>query len=1064
MATIKPIEGRSIHQIQSGQVIVDLNSVAKELVENALDAGATAIEVRFKNNGLDSIEVQDNGSGIAPEDFDHLALKHYTSKLSSYDDLGSLHTFGFRGEALSSLCALSRFHIITARAADGPKGTKLEFDPSGKLRGTSVVAAKQGTTVVVESLFYNLPVRRKELERTIKREYKKVLNLLHAYACISVGVKFTVSNQIPKGKKTVVFATQSNPNIRENIANVYGAKTLQALIPLDLHFEMNPSKRPGSTQSAPNRSTPADEASRGVRIVGYISRPVHGEGRQNPDRQMFFVNTRPCTLPQVAKAFNEVYKSFNIAQSPFICADIKLDTNAYDVNVSPDKRTILLHDQSALLESLKSELLQLFEAHDQSVPQAQLPDKRLPAFSVSPTRQQESGELGAVECFGMPEHKAADLQSSAEPATSQASLVGILLPGFVKASSLEQFVDRDTGERAGQPFASESRDQTRDCSISSDGENPLFEEARPPGRQPSPSFEPQPESPGDSLPLLRGAEYFKPRFSSQLGKQTSRTTARPGPEAEDIPAVIQTSHKRFSQSTIQYAFDRMRPMRVPSQQATITIGDTTTVATIGSPSRASKTPRVEGWGASSEETQTKLSKRPMLVPSLRHFAAPGTQLGQDEEEQTEEDDGQGGPYLSIPDASTSRPPSPERIEMSQLDIRARSGRSSLQASPSDEQDDVSEEEHEHQVEIEHEGDWGDEYIDDTAKKAREEARIARMIAEAEEAAARPSEMSLKRAQNFLQAPRKSHKTIGLVKDIQTSVSAINRLVSNMEAALSEAGTIPSVVNAPTSTQLNTANPEERLSLTVAKSDFRTMRIIGQFNLGFILAVRPPSAAVATPDLFIIDQHASDEKYNFERFSATTVLVSQRLVHPHPLELTAMEEETILNNEHALTVNGFAVTVDTSGASPVGQRAKLVSLPMSEKVTFTPSDLEELLALLGEHSSSSLTCESRYIPRPSKVRKMLASRACRGSIMIGKTLRKAQMEKVVRHMGEMDKPWSCPHGRPTMRHLFGLDQWQAWEEGNGVAGLGEAGERTDWVGYLRERRRERRGIDSETSDY
>jgi len=90
MATIKAIEAKSVHQIQSGQVIVDLCSVAKELVENSLDAGATSVEVRFKNHGLDSIEVQDNGSGIAPANYENVALKHYTSKLSSYDDLSSL--------------------------------------------------------------------------------------------------------------------------------------------------------------------------------------------------------------------------------------------------------------------------------------------------------------------------------------------------------------------------------------------------------------------------------------------------------------------------------------------------------------------------------------------------------------------------------------------------------------------------------------------------------------------------------------------------------------------------------------------------------------------------------------------------------------------------------------------------------------------------------------------------------------------------------------------------------------------------------------------------------------
>lgn len=127
------------------------------------------------------------------------ALKHYTSKLSTYDDLTSLHTFGFRGEALSSLCALSNLHIVTARDVDAPKGTRLEFEQSGKLRAKSVVASQKGTAVVVENIFKNLPVRRKELEKSIKREYRKVLELLHAYACISVGIRFSVSNQALKG-------------------------------------------------------------------------------------------------------------------------------------------------------------------------------------------------------------------------------------------------------------------------------------------------------------------------------------------------------------------------------------------------------------------------------------------------------------------------------------------------------------------------------------------------------------------------------------------------------------------------------------------------------------------------------------------------------------------------------------------------------------------------------------------------------------------------------------------------------------------------------------------------
>lgn len=139
---------------------------------------------------------------------------------------------------------------MTAQANEAPKGTRLEFETSGKLKGTSVAATQKGTTVTVEGLFANLPVRRRELEKNIKREYGKVLALLQAYACISTSVKFSVSNVMAKGKKAVVFATKSNTTTRENISNVFGAKTLPALVQLDLSFSMQTSR---STTSQVNQ-------------------------------------------------------------------------------------------------------------------------------------------------------------------------------------------------------------------------------------------------------------------------------------------------------------------------------------------------------------------------------------------------------------------------------------------------------------------------------------------------------------------------------------------------------------------------------------------------------------------------------------------------------------------------------------------------------------------------------------------------------------------------------------------------------------------------------------------
>ncbi|KAJ4320301.1 ATP-binding mismatch repair protein [Neodidymelliopsis sp. IMI 364377] len=1073
MATIKPIEGRSVHQIQSGQVIVDLQSVCKELVENSIDAGATSIEVRFKNNGLDAIEVQDNGGGIAPADYDTIALKHYTSKLSTYDDLSSLRTFGFRGEALSSLCALSKFHIVTARASDGPKGTKLDFEQSGKLKGTSVVAAKQGTTVVVETLFYNLPVRRKELEKNIKREYNKVLSLLNAYACISVDVKFNVSNLMPKGKKTIAFSTNANPSTRGNISNVYGAKAIATLIPLDLDFQMDPSNRQGATQTAKSWSTQDDTGSRKVRIVGHISRPVVGEGRQTPDRQMFFVNSRPCNLPQLAKAFNEVYKSYNITQSPFIFADIQLDTEAYDVNVSPDKRTIMLHDQTALLESLKESLAELFASHDQSVPQGQLLGKQQSTFKP-PTMQSRGSTMSVTADDRNDVENAAEARREVQKRSSipaNAELPNDGLPGFVKASLIERFAERDAEDRvvrkpprrkrsSSPPNDKVIEERVSHLNVRHRSPTPEIQPGvtLPPQRSVSPLFEPEePDStvPAGFEPPSKAVQDFNARIASVHARQVERERSprSPGPtpldadDEEPIPAIKQTPHKTLSQSSIQNAFDRMRPMRTPIQQATITVGDTTTTTTIGSGSESRSAKRARIHTPKFSLTGTPLNQNPkvsLFTKSLRGFAAPGTQVeGSDDEDDEEQDS-------SLPVAART-PSRPMRAVLKAFEEpRTDDIMESSSALPPSEPVVAEPLDSDLPMPDAQEVEGSDEeYVDEEDKKVREEARIAQLIAEAEEAAARPTEMNLKRANKLFKVSHNKHSTIHLERVVETKVASVARDLKRIQSALDAAETrTNAAVALPTSTQLSKEDPEERLSLTVTKQDFNNMRIIGQFNLGFIIAVRPPSSTSPTSDLFIIDQHASDEKYNFERLSATTTLVSQRLVHPHPLELTAVEEEIIFANEHALSANGFVVEMDTIDEE---RRVKLTSLPMSKEVTFTPTDLEELLALVMDNPPSSSTSTSLYIPRPSKVRKLLASRACRSSVMIGKTLQKAQMESIVRHMGSMDKPWSCPHGRPTMRHLFGLEKWEGWSEGDGVVGVDVRGDRTDWAGFLKKRR-------------
>ncbi|KAK3688424.1 hypothetical protein B0T22DRAFT_153162 [Podospora appendiculata] len=1137
--TIKAIDRGAVHQIQSGQVIVDLCSVAKELVENAIDAGSTTIDVRFKNQGLDSIEVQDNGAGISPANYAAIGLKHYTSKLSTYDDLSRLQTFGFRGEALSSLCALSHFSMVTCTQQEAPRATKLEFEISGQLKSTAVVSGQKGTTVLVEDLFRNLPVRRRELERNIKRDWGKVIGLLNQYACVQTGLKFTVSQQPTKGKRMVLFSTKGNATTRDNIINVFGVKTMSALITMDLKLDLTPTAGPVK------RGTARDEGgTTEIRVRGHVSRPTHGEGRQTPDRQMFYVNGRPCGLPQFAKVFNEVYRSYNSSQSPFIFADIQLDTHLYDVNVSPDKRSILLHDQGQMLDSLRESLIELFETQDVTIPVAQTPSHSHTPFKKPANTQSDTPASTTPRSIGVMNPVSQHTRGTTRSERSDGTEDKAIEDDDDNAHDLSQMADEEDEEEEEEEEVEEEDQEREEDEVEDEGERRTqprisnkksnlasLASTNPKGTALLSNWlvrksDLRERSDATTVVSHRGNQVRnsngKPRLTDeamedqdiQEEEPSARRDGKDSPddqavEDQNMPAIpgtmpqevdeemeVEVDEPRVSalhpptQRPGPGSISMTRPLKRSTQEmATITIGDHSVTGVIGSsPKRPKRT------AESNMPNSTALAmagKRVVSLPSFggrlsQMFSASARAGGgsvegldvttkdvtvsfQDEEEGEEEE----SLFVSQPENEVSHIDDHEDDEMREEDVHVQNteskdgaercshahdnniGANSPLESCVHSPDGVVDDEDE------------DEYVDEEEKKAREDKKVQELIDTAEVKPSVSTEDSEKRSQMLLKGRiKRKDMTLGLVQRLKTSEGAIRGLASTLAKLLP----LPSPLSSTTgrrgegepSGSLDAEDAEEKLALKISKSDFAKMRIIGQFNLGFVLAVREATATstqdddnpfeIASPnnddELFIIDQHASDEKFNFERLQATTTVQSQRLVQPKTLELTAVEEEIIIEHAAALQKNGFDVAVDQTGDKPVGARCQLLSLPLSRETTFSLADLEELIFLLGDNPSSSATT----VPRPSKVRKMFAMRACRSSVMIGKALSGRQMEKIVRHMGEMEKPWNCPHGRPTMRHLCGLSAWEerTWTEGDGA--VVDRGGRTDWAGWVRDKKR------------
>lgn len=273
-------------------------------------------------------------------------LKHHTSKLREFSDLTEVNTFGFRGEALSSLCSLSELSIAT-RHLTSEHGFKLEFDHNGVLQKKEACARETGTTVHVKDIFKCLPVRAKEFQRNLKKEYARVIQILYSYCLVSTDTKITCSNSVSGKSSNLVVSTTSSNDILSNINTVFGKKSSKGLIKLEL---LHPDEATLQEYNLPSNIV-VD-----FKWNCYISSCDHEIGRSTPDRQFIYVNGRPCDLTKVSKLINQIYHRYNNKQYPFIFLNLKLNKQSTDINVTPDKRTIFCTQEHLILATLKFSL------------------------------------------------------------------------------------------------------------------------------------------------------------------------------------------------------------------------------------------------------------------------------------------------------------------------------------------------------------------------------------------------------------------------------------------------------------------------------------------------------------------------------------------------------------------------------------------------------------------------------------------------------------------------------------------------------------------------------------
>lgn len=284
----------------------------------------------------------------------------------------TLGTFGFRGEALSSLCALCNLSITT-RHSSTVVATRLEYEKTGIIKSQTQCARSPGTTVTLEKLFHTLPVRHKEFIKNLKREYHKLMHVVQSYCLISEGIKISCFN-IMNDKSTKLISTHSKNSLKDNIIEIFSLNSFNTLIKFEQSEPTNEvladykliTIREGVEEGA-EESQECHQYLDMFQIEGYISSCSHNQGRSAPDRQYFYVNKRPCDHSKITKLINEIYHQFNRTQYPMFVLSIKMDSHNVDVNVTPDKLQMFFKNENALLAIIKSSLVKMFNKNYKTV-------------------------------------------------------------------------------------------------------------------------------------------------------------------------------------------------------------------------------------------------------------------------------------------------------------------------------------------------------------------------------------------------------------------------------------------------------------------------------------------------------------------------------------------------------------------------------------------------------------------------------------------------------------------------------------------------------------------------
>eukprot|EP00916_Digyalum_oweni_P002049 GHVL01003844.1.p1 GENE.GHVL01003844.1~~GHVL01003844.1.p1 ORF type:complete len:984 (+),score=186.32 GHVL01003844.1:83-3034(+) len=978
---MKKISKETINQICGQQVIIDLVSVVKELVENCVDAGASSIDINLIKSGLECIEVSDNGCGIAKSNFENIVGQRASSKLklSEHDEVTSAALFGFRGEALHSLAAMSKL-TITTRTTEDNLANVLNFDRGGKLFQIDQIPRQVGTSVKVEHLFSGLTVRRRELEKTIKNQVGNVLSRIQAYGIISPEIRFRCTDRASSGanSKLVTLVTTSGKGkcMFDSAMEVLGRKCLMETQKMDFNILKDGSKTEISETDNMLCS-----------VEGLISTP--NGGSTSKAAQYYYLNSRPIDpLPRLAKL---ILKNFRQVTSrklvPLILINLKdMPADCVDVNITPDKRTVFLTHEDELLTGMQIFLQTIYQ-----------PDSKL-CLSVAKNQTtltiKRESDISASECpsspltLGYHSQGLSSVTNSQEDDTQE--LRALDNGEYSKASSLDAISESS---------CLKARVHSKDSSFESPSGLSRANQECSTGTRTDEEYE---ESnlikikvieilPNDvneietNLDVLNEKNKKNKRWREDVKSEDDVIRIKVLKVKNEIPddtpslGCTKLEHSEIDETDTTIRLT-VKSLEMMSSNIPPTDDDALTEKAEDELSQSTEGKHSDKEEMNLESPQSSSKKDSPLNVSIKK--TPQHRTNNFSLDRCREESSQQSSIAIKESPQHSSIVIKESPQHSSIVIKESPQHSSIVIKESPQHFDNIK-----QIVLK-ESPNNKQIVLGQMNKRKHQKNDVEYV-----------EVNWEMMKNELMDDLNSKKAMKVEFDEDDYSQEMDDNALNIES-LGGGG-------------------QNKGGIRLTHETFLRMSVCGQFNQGFIIVVVNDFKR----SLLIVDQHAADEKRRFEYLIATCALTSQPLIKPICPRILPSHEHLIEQNEDVFIKNGYKIHMDPSGKS--GQRLRVTAVPSLHSSILAEEDFIALVDLIVDApiNSKNITQEKYGVDmsllRPPRVWTLLASKSCRYAVMIGQTLTQRQMRGILDNLHVLQQPWNCPHGRPTLRHLIDL---------------------------------------------